>query len=369
MMSARFSARRDRFWKLLKDTGVSAFLVTDETNVSWLTGFSGDSSWVLIAAGKCVLVSDSRYEEQIAEECPGLEMLIRRTDQKLTQVSCDLVNSMKSKRLGVEGHVITLETRDALASSLAGTELVPISMRIENELRSIKDAEEIAETRHAVMIAARGLDFLRATLRPDQTERDVAYELEHAMRKIGAASVSFPPIIASGDRAALPHYRPEDRKVGDSDMLLIDWGAQPPSRYKSDLTRMLVFGKPSAKFAKVYNTVLEAQKRAIALIRPGAKCGEIDLAARSYIADQGFGKRFGHSLGHGIGLNIHEQPRLAPNNETLLKPGMIVTVEPGIYLPEWGGVRIEDDVLVTKDGCEVLSAYVPKDLDSAVMHW
>ena len=194
-------------------------------------------------------------------------MFIRRTDQKITQVTCDLVNSMKTKRLGIEGHVVAVETRDLLAASLASAEMVPVSMRIENDLRSIKDAEEIAETRKAVIIAGRGLDFLRATIRPDQTERDVAYELEHAMRKIGAESVAFPPIIGSGDRAALPHYRPGDRKVGDSDILLVDWGAQPPSRYKSDLTRMVVFGKPSAKFAKVYNTVLESQKRAIALCK------------------------------------------------------------------------------------------------------
>lgn len=368
-MSSRYAARRDRFWKLLKDTGVNAFLVTDETNVSWLTGFSGDSSWLLVASGKAFLLSDSRYETQISEECPGLEALIRRTDQRLTQVCGEAIGSLKVKRLGVEGHVMTLEARDALAAVLDSVELVPVSMRIENELRSIKDAEEIAETRQAVMIAGRGFDFLRATLRADQTERDIAYELEHAMRKIGAASVSFPAIIASGDRAALPHYRPGDRQVGGAEMILVDWGCTMPSHYKSDLTRMLVFGKPSAKFTKVYNTVLEAQKRAIAQIRPGAKCSDIDLIARSYIADQGYGKRFGHSLGHGIGLNIHEQPRLAPGSETILKPGMIVTVEPGIYLPDWGGVRIEDDVLITKDGCEVLSAHVPKELDSAIMSW
>ncbi|RLS54461.1 MAG: aminopeptidase P family protein [Planctomycetota bacterium] len=368
-MSDRFAARRDRFWKLLRDTGVDAFLVSNEMNVSWLTGFTGDSSWLVMSAGQSILVSDSRYETQIAEECPGLELLIRRTDQKLPQVACDYVNSRKARRLGVEGHVVTLETREALVGGLAAADLIPVSMRIENDLRSIKDAEEISETRKAVNIAGRGFDFLRATLRPDQTERDAAYELEHAMRKIGAESVAFTPIIGSGDRAALPHYRPGDRKIGDSDLLLIDWGAQPPSRYKSDLTRTLVFGKPSSKFAKVYNTVLEAQKRAIALIRPGARCGDVDRAARGYIADQGYGKRFGHGLGHGIGLNIHEQPRFAPGSDTELKPGMIVTVEPGIYLPDWGGVRIEDDVLVTKDGCEVLSAHVPKELDQMITHW
>lgn len=365
-MSDRFAARRDRFWKILRDTGVDAFLVSHELNVSWLTGFTGDSSWLVITANKAVILSDSRYETQIAEECPGLEMVIRRTDQKVSDMACNLVNSLKTKRLGVEGHVVTIETRDTLAGGLANAEIVPISMRIENELRCIKDADEIAETRKAVQIAGRGLDFLRATLRPDQTERDVAYELEHAMRKIGAAGVAFPAIIAAGDRAALPHYRPGDRKVGDYDHLLIDWGAQMHSGYKSDLTRTLVFGKPSAKFAKVYNTVLEAQKQAIALIRPGTKCGDVDKAARGYIADQGFGKRFGHGLGHGIGTFIHEQPRFSPGSTTELKPGMIVTVEPGIYLPGWGGVRIEDDVLVTKDGCEVLSAHIPKELDDMI---
>lgn len=368
-MSDRFVARRERFWKLLRDTGVDAFLVSHELNVRWLTGFTGDSSWLLMTADRAVMLSDSRYETQIEEECPGLEMIIRRTDQKITDLATGLANSWKTKRLGVEGHVTTLETRDTLANGLATADMVPVSMRIESELRCIKDADEIAETRKAVQFASRGLDFLRATLRPDQTERDIAYELEHAMRKIGAAGVAFPAIIAAGDRAALPHYTPGDRKVGDYDHLLIDWGAQTHSGYKSDLTRTLVFGKPSAKFSKVYNTVLEAQKRAIALIRPGAKCCDVDSAARKYIADQGFGKRFGHGLGHGLGTFIHEQPRFAPGINTELKPGMIVTVEPGIYIPGWGGVRIEDDVLVTRDGCEVLSAHVPKDLEAMVTAW
>jgi Xaa-Pro aminopeptidase len=218
-----------------------------------------------------------------------------------------------------------------------------------------------------VRLAARGFDFLRASLTPEMTELNAAHELEHAMRRFGADGVSFPPIIAVDDRAALAHYHPGQRVIGGAKLLLVDWGAQTAARYKSDLTRMLIFGKPTKKLAKVYDTVLKANERAIRAIRPGMTCQAIDAVARGYIQKSGYGKRFGHGLGHGIGLDIHEMPRFAPNSDTVLEPGMVVTVEPGIYLPDWGGVRIEDDILVTQDGCEVLSAHVPKDLESALM--
>ena len=183
------------------------------------------------------------------------------------------------------------------------------------------------------------------------------------MRRCGATGASFPPIVAVGIRSALPHARPTDTtRIGDDHFVLIDWGATGRP-YKSDLTRVLVTGKVTPEFEKVYETVLAAQERAIASIRPGVCARDVDAEARSVIEQAGFGRFFDHGLGHGLGMDIHEAPRLRKESETILQPGMIVTVEPGIYLPDWGGVRIEDDVLVTSDGCEVLT-HLPRTLDS-----
>jgi Xaa-Pro aminopeptidase len=364
-MADRHHTRRQRLLHHLRETGVDALLVSGETNVTWLTGFTGDSSWMLLGRSRCVIMSDSRYETQLQEECPGLELAIRTTDVKLSQLVARTVASAGIRRLGFESHLVTIEQMGELTQAVGHVEFVPVPWRTE-ELRAIKDASEIAEIREAVRLAARGFEFLRATLTRETTELSAAHELEHALRRLGADGTSFPPIIATDDRAALAHYRPGRRPIGESRLLLVDWGAQTLSRYKSDLTRVLIFGKPAKKLKTVYDVVLEAQLRAIAAIGPGVTCQTVDAAARSYIAENGYGARFGHGLGHGIGLNVHELPRFAPNATTVLSPGMIVTVEPGIYLPGWGGVRIEDDILVTRDGCEVLSALVPKSFDSAL---
>ena len=364
-MSDRHAARRQKLLKIVRKNELDGVLVTGVSNVTWLTGFSGDSSWLLLTPDACVLVSDSRYETQIAEQCPGLETVIRTTAQPIVEAVGKLVNRMKPASLGFEGHLLPFDSVEEVADELKTTTLVSLSGEVEM-LRAVKDAEEIAEIREAVRLAARGFDFLKATLTPDMTELNAAHELEHAMRRFGAEGVSFPPIVAVDDRAALAHYEPGRRSIGGAKQLLVDWGAETSLRYKSDLTRVLLFGKPAKKLAQVYDVVLKANERAIRAIKPGVTCKSIDAKARSYIEKAGYGRRFGHGLGHGIGLDIHEMPRFAPNSETVLEPGMVVTVEPGIYLPGWGGVRIEDDVLVTRDGYENLSAGVPKDFESAL---
>ncbi|QDU38548.1 putative peptidase [Maioricimonas rarisocia] len=364
-MSDRFEARRKKLLRLLRDEGLPAMLVTAEKNVSYLTGFTGDSSYLLLGRDLAVVISDSRYTTQLKEECPTLDAVIRKTDVSLPQAAARVLRKAKLSQLAFEGQNVTFELHQKLADNLAQVELVPLNGRIESDLRAIKDADEINELRLAVQFAARGFEFLKATLTHGMTEREISHDLEHAMRRFGAEGVSFTPIIAVGDRAALPHYHPGDLKVEESPILLTDWGAQTRSGYRSDLTRVLVTGRPTAKLEKVYNVVLEAQQRAIAAIGPGVVCRDVDKAARETIHNAGYGKRFGHGLGHGIGLDIHEQPRLAPVSETILQPGMVVTVEPGIYLPGWGGVRIEDDVLVTRDGHEVLSNSVPNEFEQA----
>jgi Xaa-Pro aminopeptidase len=365
-MSDRHATRRQKLLKIVRQNELDGMLITGVANVSWLTGFSGDSSWLLLTPNVCVLISDSRYETQIAEECPGLESVIRVTPQSIVEATARVINKVKPASLGFEGQSLSFDTVEEIAAALKSTTLVSLPGEVEM-LRAVKDAGEIAEIREAVRLASRGFDFLRATLTPDMTELNAAHELEHAMRRFGAEGVSFPPIVAVDDRAALAHYHPGQRVIGEAKMLLVDWGAETAARYKSDLTRMLVFGKPTKKLTKVYDTVLKANERAIRAIKPGVTCKEIDAQARGYIEQAGYGRRFGHGLGHGIGLEIHELPRFAPNSETILEPGMVVTVEPGIYLPDWGGVRIEDDVLVTAEGCEVLSAKVPKDFESTLM--
>ena len=187
------------------------------------------------------------------------------------------------------------------------------------------------------------------------------------MLRFGAYGASFEPIVAVGARSALPHARPMDQLISAGEFVLIDWGASNRAGYKSDLTRLLVTGKIRPKLKKIYGVVLNAQRRGIEAIRPGVQCCDVDSAARRVIANAGFGKNFGHGLGHGIGLDIHEGPRLSQASTQVLKPGMVVTVEPGIYIPGWGGVRIEDDVLVTRDGHEVLTS-VPKEFEQSILH-
>jgi Xaa-Pro aminopeptidase len=205
--------------------------------------------------------------------------------------------------------------------------------------------------------------LVKSDLKDGMTEKEVGDALEGHLRKCGANGASFPPIVAVGVRSALPHARPTaTSRIGDDEFVLIDWGANG-GPYKSDLTRVLLTGMVTSTFEKVYRTVLLAQERGIAAIRPGVKSHDVDAEARSVIEDAGFGPLFDHGLGHGIGMDIHEAPRLRKSSSVTLEPGMVVTVEPGIYLPDWGGIRIEDDVLVTPDGCEVLS-HVAKSLDS-----
>ena len=365
-MSTRHAARRAKLRQRIREQKLDALLVTNETNVTYLSGFSGDSTWLLVTRDHEVLISDSRYTTQLEEECPGVETNIRTNKVKHSDAAAASVRKCGIKSLGIEGHSLTIEQGDQLRECLAGVMLECMNWAVE-ELRAVKDADEIAETRVAVSLAARGFDYLKAILTPDMTELQLSHELEHAMRRFGASGVSFPPIIAVGDRGALPHYRPGDRMIGEAATLLVDWGAQTRSGYKSDLTRTLVTGKLTRKFEKIYITVLEAQEAAIAAIQPGARCADVDAIAREHIRKAGYGKYFGHGLGHGIGLNIHELPRLSPISPQCLEPGMVVTVEPGIYVPGWGGVRIEDDVLVTRDGFEVLSATVPKSLAASVI--
>jgi len=362
MGADRFAVRRQKLVHHLKSTGADALLVTNFTNVTYLTGFTGDDSFLLVGKDKSILISDGRYTTQIGQECPDLEVFIRTQKQTILTATPEVLKAAKVRKIGFESTSITVAELDKIKDGMKGQEFVPVAGAVE-ELRQIKDADEIAEIRVAIRQAEKGFEVLRAELRGEQTELEVAHDLEHSMRRFGAKRASFPPIIAVGERAALPHARPTEVRISADNFVLVDWGADARSGYKSDLTRVLFTGKISPKLEKVYRVVLKSQLAGIAAIRPGVKCCDVDAAARKVVEAAGYGKYFNHGLGHGIGLDIHEGARFNAVTDTELKPGMVMTVEPGIYLEGWGGVRIEDDILVTKTGCEVLTS-TPKDFES-----
>jgi Xaa-Pro aminopeptidase len=357
-------ARRDKLRKAFKKAGVEALLVTVFANVTYLTGFTGDDSYVLVRRDGETVVSDPRYTTQLGDECPGLDLDIRPPGKSIFQATVRLLRRAGISQLGVEADSMTVGFHDRLAEKLPKLQVVPVSGAVE-KLRQIKDKDEVALLRRAVWQAEKAFAVLRSTLRPEKTEKEAADELEHQMRVFGAKGAGFATLVAVGPRAALPHAQPTKQRIGEDDFVLVDWGANE-GLYASDLTRVLVTGKISPKFERIYRVVLEAQTRAIAAIRPGAVAQDVDAVARRIIAKAGFGRRFRHGLGHGLGLAVHEAPRLAIKSQTVLRPGMVVTVEPGIYLPGWGGVRIEDDVLVTRTGHEVLTS-LPKRLEDIVV--
>lgn len=361
-MSDRHAARRQKLLQLIKREEVEALLVTNPVNVTYLSGFTGEDSYLLVSKKGVVLLSDGRFSAQIALECPSLDVVIRKPSQGIHQIVAETLHKRKVASLGVDGGHLSIGSFQHLNELCAETDLCVIPPLVE-ELRLIKDADELTQIKLAIEHAERGYAAMKANLLVTQTEREAAFDLEHAMRRFGATRASFEIIVAAGDRSALPHARPTDLRIDASDFTLVDWGASAPSGYKSDLTRIIVTGKISAKLEKIYGVVLNAQIQGIQAIRPGITGREVDKISRTVIEKAGFGKAFSHSLGHGIGLDIHEGPRVSPIADQVLKPGMVITVEPGIYLPGWGGIRIEDDVLVTPDGCEVLTS-VPKELDA-----
>ena len=313
-----------------------------------------------------MILSDPRYTTQLAEECGGIELAIRDTGKSMLDMIEAVLTRPKTAPIGIEAQSIVVALRDRIAAALPKVELIPTDGLVER-LRLIKDKDEVDVIRHAARVAERAFEALRATVRPDLTEKQVADDLEHQMRLLGAKGASFPPIVAVGPRAALPHARPTSGRLGESPLLLVDWGADVGG-YKSDLTRVLTTAKISPKLERVYRVVLMAQEQGIAAVRPGATAHEVDAAARAVIEKAGYGKYFGHGLGHGIGLDIHEAPRLGVNQSLVLEPGMVVTIEPGIYLPDLGGVRIEDDVLVTKTGHELLTS-TAKQWEETLVAW
>tara|TARA_B110000495_G_scaffold195044_1_gene202098 strand:+ start:671 stop:1720 length:1050 start_codon:yes stop_codon:yes gene_type:complete len=343
---------------------VSALLISNIKNVSYLTGFTGSAGYLLITPNSQVLLSDSRYLAQLQDECAELDVDIRTAGSTMVDSVKRVAEDSKFNSLGFESTSLTKHEFDQLSSMTPKIDWVP-SVGLVESARAIKDKIEIAAIRRSISLNQRAFEVIKHQLHPDQTERQIAHNLEHQMRSFGAQGCAFDPIVGVGDRSALPHGRPGNKKVGESPFLLIDWGAEV-DRYMSDLTRVVFTGKVPAKFRKIYEIVLQAQSAAIKKIRPGVELKTVDSAARRVIESAGFGPNFGHGLGHGFGLEIHETPFISPIHEGKLFPGMVITIEPGIYLPNFGGVRIEDDILVTAEGCEVLSD-LPREIEECTV--
>jgi Xaa-Pro aminopeptidase len=347
------SARADRLTERLTAAEVDAVLVTDLINVRYLTGYTGSNGLALIAADTRVFVTDFRYVEQAAEEVdPGFDRLKASVD--LLEAIKDALPTAGGLRLGFEAAHVTVREHERMRELLPDPiELVGVQGLVEG-LRAVKDPVELAAIQAAAALADAAFEQLVAGGLIGRTERELALKLEFGMRRRGAERPSFPPIVAAGPHGALPHASPRAVEVRRGDLVVIDWGARLDG-YCSDCTRTIAAGETSRHGREIYELVLDAQLAGLDAIIPGADGRDVDAVARDRIEAAGHGEHFGHGLGHGVGLDVHEAPRLSQRSDAVLETGNVVTVEPGVYLPGELGVRIEDLVLVTDDGRQILS--------------
>ncbi|HHT72761.1 MAG TPA: aminopeptidase P family protein [Firmicutes bacterium] len=340
----------ERIMRKVREQGAQALLVASPPNRRYLTGFRGSAGTVWISDKRRAFLTDFRYVEQAKGQCPGWEII---QYDEVDKAIADLIAEESVDAIAIEAAHVTISQLRGWQEAFSA-QIVETKGLVEAE-RMVKTAEEIEKVKKAASIADHAFAQVLPQLRPGVSEREIALELEFTMRKAGASGVSFRPIVAAGARSALPHAEPGDRLLSHGDFVVLDFGCVFEG-YCSDMTRTVVVGEPTEQHLLIYDLVLRAQLEALEAVKPGVTGKAVDTVARSIIEEGGYGQYFGHGLGHSVGLEIHEQPRLSQKDETVLEPGMIVTVEPGIYLPDFGGVRIEDLVLVTEDGCSILSS-------------
>lgn len=348
--------RINRLREKMSEEGIQSFLITSPYNLRYLTNFTGTTGWALITQNKAYFITDFRYTEQAAKQCVGYE-IVKNVDPLPVEVA-RLINGLDLKNVAFEEEHVSYALYLTL-EELIDSELIGIAGMIE-ELREVKDEEEIATIKKACEIADAAFAHIREFITPGKTEIEVANELDFYMRSLGATGVSFDTIVASGLRSAMPHGVASDKVIEHGDFVTLDYGCYY-NGYVSDMTRTVSVGQPSEKLAEIYDIVLTAQLKVIEAARPGISGVELDAVARDYITEKGYGEAFGHSTGHGIGLEIHEGPNVSRLADKKFVPGNVITDEPGIYLPGIGGVRIEDDLLITESGCEILTKS-PKEL-------
>lgn len=362
-MPENHDARRVRLRALLADAGLDALLVTSLVNVRYLTGFTGSNAALLVTADDAVLATDGRYTTQAEAESPDLERLI---DRRVAPALADRAGKADVPRLGFEAHALSVADHTELAELAdegrpAGRPALVAADHLVESLRVTKDEGELTLLRTACAISCAALEGLLPSVAAGRTERDVARDLEDRMLDAGADGVAFETIVATGSNSAIPHHQPTDREIGTGDLLKIDFGARYRG-YHADCTRTFVVGRePAAWQREVFDLVRAAQRAGRAALAPGAELAAVDAAAREVVRDGGHAEDYPHGLGHGVGLEIHEAPMMGPAAAGRIGSRTPVTVEPGVYLPGRGGVRIEDTLVVTDDGPELLTT-TPRDL-------
>lgn len=343
---ARLKALRARIAKEKAD----AILITELKNAGYLTGFTGSNAFVIVTEKKAFLLTDSRYTTQASEEVGGYQIKIVT---KALDAIAALVSSLRVRTLAFEAANVTCSMHAKLGKAMPKVRLKPTT-GVVARLRVKKDPSEIARLRASAKLLDTGYRDAMRLIKPGAIEREVALSIEMALRKRGADGLAFDTIIASGPRGALPHGKASHKVIKKGEFVVVDMGVLMDG-YNSDETRTFVVGRATPRHREIYGIVNDAQAKALDAIRPGVKAGVIDAVAREHIKKAGYDRFFGHGTGHGVGLDIHEGPSLAPGSEEVLEEGMVVTVEPGIYIPGWGGVRIEDMALVVKGGYELLT--------------
>ena len=346
------NSRLKGLFKSFGKAGIDALLVSSWPNVSYVSGFKGTESWVWVSPKGLYFITDSRYAEQARREAKGFTIILR--DKKsVSEIAADLAAKMKFKSLGFEAMIVTYSFYSALARHVGKDRIKPTADLVEN-LRLRKDPVEIDLMQKSADIAVKGYHYVREIATPGMSEREIQGRLEYYTKSLGAEKPAFDIIIASGPRSSMPHCQTNETRVLDNQVVLVDMGVVYDG-YHSDLTRPIFLGKLSPFQKKIRQIVWDAQRAGIKKAAPGVSCKEVDQACRDFIHKKGYGDCFGHGTGHGVGLEIHEAPTVSGKSQTVLEPGMVITVEPGIYLPGKLGIRIEDMVLITQKGNEVMT--------------
>ncbi len=350
-MSSVYRKRLQAIRERLRAEALDAMMIQSPINRRYMSGFTGSAGTLVISQHDAWLLVDFRYVEQAKAQVDGIR--VERVDKPLEDLG-RLLSDHQLSRVAFEAGHLTVHEHQRLTEMIDQVTWEPRVDWIET-LRGVKDGEELAAIQKAVAVADAAFKHILDFLRPGVTEREIALELEFFMRRAGAESLAFPSIVASGPNGALPHAVPTDRRITNGDLVTLDFGCVVDG-YCSDITRTVAIGEPDEKSRDLYQLVLRAQLAAIEAIRPGMEAREVDRIARDIIREAGYGEYFGHGLGHGLGMNVHEEiPRLSPRGEVVLQPGMVCSVEPGVYIPGWGGIRIEDLVVVTETGCRILT--------------
>ncbi|MGA9348725.1 MAG: Xaa-Pro peptidase family protein [Anaerolineae bacterium] len=343
--------RLTKLREALTTEGLDTILIAQPENRRYLSGFTGSAGVLLISQDQAILATDFRYYEQVEKQAPDFR-LAKITDKFKTLLP-ELVHQVGAKRVGFESAHLTVDQYKEWEEVAEGFELVPTKELVEG-IRAVKDENELNKIRKSIALADEAFVHTVGFIEPGMTEKEVAWELEVFMRTHGAEKMAFDLIVGSGPNGAMPHATVSERVIRAGEPIVIDMGAMIDG-YNSDLTRTICAGRPDDKFKEIYNIVLEAQCTAEQSIRPGMTGKQADGIARQVIEEAGYGEHYGHGLGHGVGLAVHEKPGVGRLSEDVLEPGMVFTIEPGIYLPGWGGVRIEDIVVMREDGVQVLT--------------